>query len=103
MEAGAREGIVDEASFSQLNLIGSTEKINATSIGGVFEGIVEWTPAKAYVIGMLNTHGLGVTIIATTAKNNYSDKFKQLAKQVAQSVQFTVPKKSDEEKNGQKN
>jgi len=98
LEAGAREGIVDEASFSQLNLVGSTEKITSTSIGGVFEGIVEWTPAKAYVIGMLNTHGHGVTIIATTAKNNYSDKFKQLAMQVSRSVNFSIPKESEDVK-----
>ena len=98
LEAGAREGIVDEASFSQLMLSGNIEKIDATSIGAEFEGIVEWTPAKAYIIGKLNVHGYGVTIIAVTAKNTYSDKIKQLAMQVSRSVKFSVPKESEDVK-----
>lgn len=98
LKAGAQEGIVDEASASQLNLSSNIEQIDAKSIGAEFKGIVEWSPAKAYVIGLLNPYGKGVIIIATTAKKNYSDRFKELAVLVANSVQFTIPKESGEVK-----
>lgn len=75
---------------SQLQPAGELSMIADNQVGGEFEGSIEYTPAKAYVVGMANPHGKGLTIIAATSHEAYeSGTYMGLAKQVTASVVFS--------------
>ena len=90
MEVEARKGISEEnGTFLQLE--GELEKINNNTIGGEYKGLIEWSKCKAFMIGKVNPFGNGVTVLAATTSQMYSAEYKKLAKQVAQSIQFSKP------------
>jgi len=65
-------------------------QINKNAIGGEFEGIYDYTPAKAFLIGMANPKGNGITILSITSSEVYSSQiYKGLALDVQSSVVFT--------------
>ena len=66
----------------------SFESVGQNGIGTEFEGTLEYQPAKAYVIGGVNPHGSGVTIVSATLKDKYSSQHKQTALAVAKTLQF---------------
>ncbi len=61
-------------------------------LGAEFHGYVNGMPAKAYIIGLINPFGTGITIIAAATTNNYSTDYKKIATQIASSVIFSLPK-----------
>lgn len=86
----AEQGIIDE-NGTNLMLSGTLEKISGNSIGSDFEGTLEGQPVTAYILGMLNTTGYGLLIMAATSPEQYSAFYKQLALQIANSVIFSKP------------
>ena len=90
LESNAHAGISDE-NGTHLQLIGNLDRIGSNAVGGTFEGFLEWQSAKAYIIGMINAFGDGVTIMCATSKEAFSSNHSQLAKQIAKSIKFSEP------------
>ena len=97
MKTVAQQGIQEEGG-TLLTLTSSLQEHGSGAIGGTFEGTVEYNPAKGYVIGVLNPFGSGVTIMAVTSPDAFSERYQQLAEEVALSLKFAAPKESSEVK-----
>ncbi|GAB5553477.1 MAG: hypothetical protein Sapg2KO_30680 [Saprospiraceae bacterium] len=90
MKQEARVGIVDQAG-TNLQLSGDFDAVGTNGIGAEFLGTLEFQAAKAYVIGLLNPFGQGVTIMAVTLKDKYTNDHKSAAITLAKSLQFKKP------------
>jgi len=88
MRNEAAIGIVDENGTS-LKPSGSLTIIGQNAIGGIFEGTLEWQPARAYVIGMVNPQGYGITIVTVTSSSAYSSVHEEVSKSIARSTVFS--------------
>ncbi|MEM6377475.1 MAG: hypothetical protein AAF705_04625 [Bacteroidota bacterium] len=86
----ARLGIVDQQG-TNLQLNSDFETINSKAIGAEFAGTAEYQAAKAYVVGLLNPYGQGMTIAYMTLENMYTPEHKAAAIKLAKSVQFRKP------------
>jgi len=91
----AAKGIMD-AEGTSLQLSGSLTEISASSLGGMFEGKLQHQPVKAYMIGVLNPHGQGVTVLTAGSPGIFSDVHKNLAIELSKSLQFSKAKTSPE-------
>lgn len=81
----AQQGFVNN-NANYLQLVGNVENFNATGVGAVYQGALEGVPAKAYMVSVLNNIGLGVSIMATTTPEYYSNVYRQLCIDIASSV-----------------
>lgn len=69
---------------------GNLAKLDQSSMGGHFAGTFEYNPAKAYILGMANPKGNGITIVAVTSSEAYNNEtYKNLAMEVKRSVVFS--------------
>jgi hypothetical protein len=92
MLAEARAGL-NLGAGSQLVPTGMVQAIGEGQVGGEFQGTVEYSPAKAYIIGMANPHGNGLTIIALTSTAAYqAPTYRELAEAVRDGVLFSPVK-----------
>ena len=85
----AAGGIEDEG--VSLKLSGKLDAIGTNGVGGAFTGALQGQKTKAYIIGLINPHGQGLSIMAAVDSAKYTDKHKQLALSVAKSVRFSKP------------
>lgn len=90
LKAEARAGMQD-ANGTSLSLKGDFRPIDDFGVGARFEGNLEWQPARAYVIGLINPHGPGVTIFAAAGADQYTEALEKTAGQIARSFVFTKP------------
>lgn len=60
-------------------------------IGAEFSGQLQGQPARAYVIGLLNPRGGGITIMAITSEEAWSPAMVVRARELARSVAFSEP------------
>ncbi len=81
----AQQGFVNN-NANYLQLVGNVENFNATGVGATYQGALEGIPAKAYMVSVLNNIGLGVSIMATTTPEYYSNAYRQLCIDIASSV-----------------
>lgn len=73
-----------------LKPISNLNKFDENSMGGEFEGVFDYYPAKAFIVGMSNPKGNGITIISMTNTDSYNSAFyKELAMEVKSSVVFS--------------
>lgn len=91
----AYEGLTEQNGTS-LKLSGELSDLGKQSVGGLFSGTLEWQPAKAYIIGMQNPHGLGMTIVAVTTAEQFNENYQQYAKTVMNSIQFRKPESKED-------
>ena len=85
----AAQGIEDEG--VSLKLSGKLDSVGKNGVGGTFTGTLQGQKAKAYIAGLINPHGQGLSIMAAVDSAKYADKHKQLALAVAKSVRFSKP------------
>lgn len=85
----AEAGIQEEGVVLQKS--SGFEEVGKGGVGAEFDGIIQGQQAKAYVVGVINPFGYGVSIIAATTKGMYTDAYKKLAQQIAMSIQFSEP------------
>lgn len=84
----AQKGIFDQ-NGTALRLSGQLQEIDPYTIAGEFEGMLEYQQAKAFIIGKENTKGgPGVTIMAATLIDMYSNEHQNIAKEVSGTVKF---------------
>ncbi len=89
----ADQGLYDED--VALTRSGEYETIGPAGIGAEFSGTIQYERAKAYVIGLINPHGAGLTILSATSAQQYGPRYRELALSVAKSVRFYQPKQSE--------
>ena len=89
----ASKGIQEEGGTA-LSLAGDIQQVGPSGVGAQFSGTLEWNPATAYIVGVINPFGYGVTVIAVTNPPSYSTRYEELAREVANSIQFAKPKES---------
>jgi hypothetical protein len=96
LKTEARKGY-SEGYGTRLSLSGELEDLSETAVGGVFTGTLEGQGAKAYLVGIANPYeGPGITIMAATLTNMYSQQHEDIAKKVFRSVTFKKVDKSSE-------
>ncbi len=86
MRTNARQGIRDEGVF--LMPAGDLEGVGSRGVGGVYSGTLNGQKVTSYIVGLVNPHGSGVTIMAATDPAKYSATYRKLALAVANSTQF---------------
>lgn len=84
----AQQGFFDQ-NGTMLTLTGEPETVGQHILGGAFEGNLEGQPVKAYLAGVLNPHGDGVTILAVATPQEFSPIHKKLALSLANSLEFS--------------
>ena len=85
MEDDARDGIIDPSSGTSIQ-IESDITYYQDGIGAEFSGSIIGYEAKAYIINLLIPQGGGLTIIAATAPQLYSDQFRRYAEDIMGSL-----------------
>jgi hypothetical protein len=92
----AKQGIYDQNGTS-LQLAGQLMDIDENTVGGVFNGMLEYQNARAFIIGKSNpTGGLGVTILTATLTNMYTEEHENVTMQISNSIKFTKIDRSSE-------
>ncbi len=91
LNAEARQGIYEEGG-TQLQLNGELEPVGNAGVGGMFTGMLEYSQAQAYIVAVINPFGTGVTVMAITDPQHYSERYESLAKEVAKNLKFALPK-----------
>ena len=66
----AHKGIADQQG-TRLQLTGQLKNWSTRAVGGEFQGTLEWQPAKAYIIGMANDLGMGISIMIMTTTEHF--------------------------------
>ncbi|HMQ89233.1 MAG TPA: hypothetical protein PKB07_16660 [Flavilitoribacter sp.] len=90
LKTQAQAGL-NEGNGTYLQLSGPLADLGNGSIGGTFAGTLEQQPAKAYIIGMCNPYGKGLSIIAVTTSDQFNGNYETYAKAVKNSVKFRKP------------
>jgi len=91
MTQQARLGIANGAT-NNMQLVNDIDSYNTIVIGGEYQGVIEGYAAKAYIINVANeTGGSGVSIMASTNTNQYSNFYKQLCINIANTVELYPP------------
>jgi hypothetical protein len=93
LKTSADEGILDEG--VSLSRSGDFQKVGIEGLGAEFSGTFQGAPAKAFVAGVINPFGRGVTIIALTTREAYGPNQVALVKTLAQGLNFAEPKDSE--------
>jgi hypothetical protein len=93
----AKSGIVDQ-NGTRLTLNGQLRMVGNNAVAGMFQGTMEYQPAKGYIIGVENPHegGVGVTIISATTQEAFSQANIDVADQLYGSFNFKKIDKSSE-------
>lgn len=95
IKAQAQAGL-DEGNGTNMQMSGTLENLKSNAVGAEFTGTLEWQPAKAYIIGMSNPHGYGISIMAMTTSDKFNDNYAGYAKAVMNSVQFRKPESKED-------
>jgi len=82
----AQQGFVTNNS-NYLKIVGQVENFNNLGVGATYQGLMEGVSAKGYMVSVLNTMGIGVSIMAVTTTEYYSDKYKELCISIVNSVE----------------
>lgn len=85
----AERGIRDEG--ISLHVEGPLETLGEHGLGGRFSGMLSGRMARAYIVGLINPHGQGFSIMAAADTASYSDRLRELALAVAGSTRFFQP------------
>ena len=88
----AMRGFQDES--VQLMIEGAPESLSESSVGGHYNGTLQGQPVKAYAVGLINPYGKGVTILCVTTPELFSDRLRQLARQIAGGMHFFKAEKA---------
>ncbi|KPM30709.1 Hypothetical protein I595_3206 [Croceitalea dokdonensis DOKDO 023] len=71
--------------------VGAFETIDSKTVGNTFTGTISGTNAKAFICGVLNVYGLGLTIISAASEGLFSNSLREKSLEVAKSAYFENP------------
>ncbi|MCB0600317.1 MAG: hypothetical protein KDC28_03785 [Saprospiraceae bacterium] len=87
----AKTGLQADAG-TQLLLAGTPGLLDNQAVEAHYEGTLQWEPAKAYAIGVLNTKGAGVLLMAIANKSVYQSELENTLRRLRKSLVFSAPK-----------
>ena len=87
LRAEAQQGVHDNQGTA-LSLDGTISNFSNNGLQAQYQGTVGFQPAKAFAVGLINPHGNGISIISMTTSEQFTQKHKDLAVQIAKSVAF---------------
>ena len=82
---------LQDGSGTSLNLAGPSRTLNDRTIEAHYTGTLQWQPAKAMALAVLNRQGSGVLMIAIATQQVYGDPLEKALRQIHTSLQFTKP------------
>lgn len=74
---------------------GEFDRLGTSALGAEFTGTFDWEDAKAYIAGVVNPLGPGVTVIALTSADKYGPRQKALVAAIVDSIKFAKPKEAE--------
>ncbi len=89
LKAAAGQGIEDDGVSLQRS--GDFEKVGIEGLGAEFSGTYDGAAAMAFVAGVINPFGRGVTIAAITSRTSYGPAQVALVKEIADGLHFAQP------------
>jgi len=87
------EPISEEGLFLEPD--GDFTTVSSTRVEGYYKGTYQSQAVQAFTIGLVNEHGVGMTILMLTSSDVFGDIHREAAKKLARSVQLFQPKESD--------
>ena len=90
LDAELRKGYADDDG-TELRLEGNLEPYGDSGTGGTFSGYLVGTPAHAYILGLINPEGRGITISCLVRGQESGNMHKTLATSLAASFRFFPP------------
>jgi len=85
----ANAGFYDQG--IQLTRSGEFQQVGYNGVGAEFSGSVQGMPAKAFIAGVINPYGQGVSILALTSVAEYNARKPALVQEIANSLNFSEP------------
>jgi hypothetical protein len=77
---------------TSLRLHGSLEDVGIAAVGGEFRGRFDGEPATAFAVGLINSHGVGLTVMAVTQPDEFTPQHRSIALALAHSIAFYPPR-----------
>ena len=90
LRAEAQQGLADGMGTA-LQLQGALEPFGDNGLTATFTGLIEGSPGRAQVVGLIAPQGRGVTLLVAAAPQHFSEAHKTIAEETARSVVFTAP------------
>lgn len=87
---------ISEAGGTRLSMQGDFESLGQLALGARFEGTFEYEQARAYIAGIVNPKGMGLSFAAITTASAYQEAHEQLIRKLVGSVSFTAAQESSE-------
>ncbi|MEM6634049.1 MAG: hypothetical protein AAF694_30515 [Bacteroidota bacterium] len=91
LTAEAQKGLSDPTNGIFLQPAGSVQKWKTNGVAAPYTGTLSGQSVQAYLMGLTNPHGLGIMILAATDPPNYSQRYPELAEEIAGSFVFKAP------------
>lgn len=85
----ARRGIIDEG--ISLRMEAPLEAVGEYGLGGVFSGMLSGRMARAFIVGLINPHGQGFSILAAADTALFSEQLRDRALFIAHSTRYFQP------------
>ena len=86
LKTTAKAGLIDGG--TRLESAGDLEPVGSNGLAGEFSGTLDGVAARAFIVGLLNSAGTGVTIMAAAETTQYSSAHRAAALAVARGVEF---------------
>jgi hypothetical protein len=74
---------------TELRIEGQLEPIGQNGLGANYTGQLAGIPAKAYIVGLINPHGRGISIVSMQRQDPGGPDCSQTARAIAGTVRFT--------------
>ncbi len=84
----AQIGLADD-NGTNLKATSSPTSFKTNGVACEYAGTMEWTPAKAYAIGLLSPNSGGIVILGASTEELFSETHISVVKEIANSVKFT--------------
>ena len=87
--------MVDFGEGSQFSPKGALQPVGSNGLAGPFEGSFEYQPARAFIGGLFNAQGMGLSVIAVTSPEAYGAIHESSVLSLMKSVVFSKAKESN--------
>lgn len=88
LRAEAAKGIYEDGG-THLMPEGGIQSFGENALAAQYAGMLQGQRVKAYGIGLINPHGMGVTILVVTTPELFTDRHRTLAETIARGMRFS--------------
>lgn len=87
---------LDDGAGTRLSFDEVREAFHGRALVGAVSGELQGQAVKGELAALVNSDGPGVMVLALVARDQYSERYHQLAREVARSIRFSKPQVSDQ-------